>query len=349
MPKPDYYLGVGSGGHGWQTGKMLMKIENVLLKEKPDLALVFGDTNTTLAGALAAAKLHIPLAHVEAGLRSYNRTMPEEINRVLTDHCSDILFCPTETAVRTLQKEGFTNIVENGKLVNEKSLLRRKRPSSAVSDSLSAVRGQPLVINVGDVMLDIAMEVKKLIQGKTTIQEKILARYFLRPKNYVLVTIHRAVNTDKKENLQNIMEALKQLARRGIRIFFPAHPRTERALQKFNLMTNISENLIITKPVSYMEMVALESNAKLVVTDSGGVQKEAYFFKNPCIIPRDETEWTELVEIGWNKVVGTKKADIVNAVLACLSENFANKPFVDFYGDGRAHNRIAAVLKNYRA
>ena len=196
LPKPDYHLGVGSGSHGEQTGRMLMEIEKVLLQQNPDVALVYGDTNTTLAGSLAAAKLHIPVAHIEAGLRSYNSSMPEEINRVLTDHCSDILFCPTETAVKNLQKEGFVNVVENGKLIDDDFSLAQR------------ARDLPLVINVGDVMLDIALEVKKLIQIKTGGEKKVLDNYFLQAKDYILVTIHRADNTDNKDNLQNIIQHL---------------------------------------------------------------------------------------------------------------------------------------------
>ena len=336
LPKPDYHLGVGSGSHGEQTGKMLLEIEKVLLQQKPDVALVYGDTNTTLAGSLAAAKLHIPVAHIEAGLRSYNRSMPEEINRVLTDHCSDILFCPTETAVKNLQKEGFVNVVGDGKLVDDDFSLAQR------------ARGLPLVINVGDVMLDIALDVKKLIEKKTDGEKRVLERYFLRAKDYILVTIHRADNTDNKENLQNIMEALKEITRSGLKIFFPAHPRTKKALERFNLISDVPQNLIVSEPISYVEIIALESNAKLIITDSGGLQKEAYFFKVPCIIPRDETEWTELVEIGWNKVVGTAKENLVNAVLSTLNEDTPNRQRIDFYGNGSASEKIVKVLLSYK-
>lgn len=344
LPKPDYHLGVGSGSHGEQTGKMLIEIEKVLLREKPNIALVYGDTNTTLAGSLAAAKLHIPVAHIEAGLRSYNKNMPEEINRVLTDHCSDVLFCPTETAVKNLQKEGFANIAENGKLIDDNFSLPRSE--FAVSGLNSASRVLPLVVNVGDVMFDIALEVKKTIE-ETGNEKSVLERYFLETKNYILVTIHRAGNTDNKENLQNILEALKEAAEMGLRIFLPAHPRMQKALKRFNLMSNIPKNLIINEPVSYTEMIALESNARLVITDSGGVQKEAYFFKTPCITPRDETEWTELVKAGWNKVVGTKKENIVNAVLGDLEEDFTKRKWTDFYGNGNAAEKITKVLLSY--
>lgn len=347
LPKPDYHLDVGSGSHGEQTGKMLMEIEKVLLQEKPDIVSVYGDTNTTLAGALAATKLHIPVAHTEAGLRSYNKSMPEEINRVLTDHCSDILFCPTETAVKDLQKEAFTNIVNGGKLIHDNSLLSQNQSRSTIHDLCFTTYGLPLVMNIGDVMLDIALEAKKLINRKAGGEKRTLERYFLEAKDYILATIHRANNTDNKKNLQDIMEALKEITRNELKIFFPVHPRTKKGLEKFNLTNDMPKDLIISEPISYMKMIALESNARLIITDSGGIQKEAYFFKVPCVIPRGETEWVELVKTGWSKVVGTKKENIVNAVLATLNEDFARKEWINFYGDGRASERIAKVLKNY--
>ncbi len=308
LPRPDYNLGVGSGTHGKQTGKMLIEVEKVLFKEKPDLVLVYGDTNTTLAGALASVKLHIPLAHIEAGLRSYNKNMPEEVNRVLTDHCSDILFAPTDKTVENLKKEGIT-------------------------------KG---VYKVGDVMFDLALEVKRKVSKK-----KILSKYNLRPKEFILVTIHRAENTDIKENLENIWNALNDIANSDIKVFFPVHPRTRKALKNYNLIDRTSKNLIITEPVSYFEMIVLESSAKVIVTDSGGVQKEGYFFRTPCIIPRNETEWVELVEIGWNKVVGNKKENIVKETIKAFNRDTSNKKWIDFYGGGKASERIIEVLKNY--
>lgn len=340
LPEPDYLLGVGSGSHGEQTGKMLMKIEKVLFQEKPDIVLVYGDTNTTLAGALAAVKLDIPVAHVEAGLRSYNKRMPEEMNRVLTDRCSDVLFCPTETAIKNLQKEGFINIVNDGKFIDDSFPLSQNDPQFTSY-------GLPLIMNVGDVMLDIALEAKKLIDRKVGGGKRVLEKYSLEAKAYILATIHRAENTDNRENLQNIMGALTETAVNGLKIFFPVHPRTKKTLKKFDLLNHVPENLMINEPISHIKMIILESNASLVITDSGGVQKEAYFFKVPCVIPRGETEWTELVRTGWNKVVGTKKTSIVNAVLSTLNEDFINKERISFYGDGRASERIVEVLKNY--
>lgn len=303
LPKPNYNLGIGSGSHGEQTGKMLMEIEKVLLKENPDFVLVYGDTNSTLAGALAAAKLHIQVAHVEAGLRSFNKRMPEEINRVLTDHISDLLFAPTEFAVKNLKNEGITKEV----------------------------------YNVGDVMFDIALEVSKNVD-----EETVLSKFSLIPKGYILATVHRASNTDIKKNLQSIFAAFGEIAK-YCKIFFPMHPRTRKALSKFKLQDVSSDKLIISNPVSYKEMIALEKNAKLVITDSGGVQKEAYFFKVPCITVRDETEWVELVNAGWNKLTGTDRGKIVSETLHIL-ENKRILKWTDFYGNGKASDRMLSVL-----
>jgi len=306
LPMPDYYLGIGSGTHGEQTGKMLIEIEKVLMKEKPDIVLVYGDTNSTLAGALAVVKLHIPVAHVEAGLRSFNRTMPEEINRILTDHISNYLFAPTNNAVHNLKNEG---VIEN-------------------------------VYNVGDVMLDVALDVVKRVNIAS-----VLNGYDLKLKDFILVTIHRAENTDNKDNLKNIWEALIELAKTGITIFFPVHPRTKKALTINHFLDrNIPNNLIIFEPVSYFDMVALENAARVIITDSGGIQKEGYFFKTPCIIPRNETEWIELVEIGWNKVVGNNKENIVKETINLYSKGLGNKQWVDFYGGGKASERITNIL-----
>jgi UDP-N-acetylglucosamine 2-epimerase len=248
--------------------------------------------------------------------------------------------------VKNLQKEGFTNIIENGRLIGNDFSLPRKQSKTAVRNLRSSASDAPFVINVGDVMLDVALSMKKIIE-ETNQEESFLARYSLEAKSYILVTIHRADNTDNRENLGNIAEALRKIAKSGLKIFFPAHPRTRKALEKFNLMSNLPKNLIINEPVSYTEMIAAENNARLIITDSGGVQKEAYFFKTNCIIPRDETEWTELVEIGFNKVVGAEKDNIVNAVSSMLNDDFANKEWPDFYGNGKAAEKIAKVLLNY--
>jgi UDP-N-acetylglucosamine 2-epimerase len=328
LPQPNYYLGIGSGRHGEQTGKMLAGIEDVLLKEDPDIVVVYGDTNTTLAGALAPVKLHIPVAHVEAGLRSFNRQMPEEINRIVADHCSDLLFCPTETAVENLKREGFQSAVKAEDLdSNHQS-------------------GAPLVLNVGDVMLDLAREVKERLEREGQRKADILGRHGLTPHEYVLTTIHRASNTDEPENLRNILEAMRQIAQGGLKILFPVHPRTKRAMEKADLLPMVkAEGIITSDPVSYVEMIALESEARLLLTDSGGVQKEAYFFGVPCVVAREETEWTELVEIGWNRLAGATTEAIRAATEAILGEDSARKPRPDFYGDGHAAARIASVLK----
>ena len=334
LPEPSYYLGIGSGRHGEQTARMIAGIEEVLLKEDPDVVIIYGDTNTTLAGALAPVKLHIPVAHIEAGLRSYNRQMPEEINRVVADHCSDILFCPTQTAVRNLEKEGFHNVLDEGRLI------------PADGASTSGASSDPLVINVGDVMLDIARYAKHRLDTEPGKRTGILEKCGLQPREYILATIHRAGNTDNPDNLRNVLEAMRAIGAGGLKVFFPVHPRTRRALEKFDLLGLVDAGrIVISEPVSYMEMIALESDARLLLTDSGGVQKEAYFFGVPCVVVREETEWTELVEIGWNRLAGTRAAEIVAAVEATIHEDFESKARVDFYGDGRASIRIAAVLK----
>jgi len=285
---------------------MFMEIGKVLLKEKPDIMLVYGDTNSTLAGALASSKLHIPVAHVEAGLRSYNKKMPEEINRVLTDHISKYLFAPTETAVKNLEKEG---IIEG-------------------------------VYNVGDVMFDVALESIKKVD-----EEKILSKFGLKPKDFILTTIHRAENTDNKENLKAILEALQELAKKGFKILFPIHPRTKNAIENYGLEIKENNNILIVEPVSYFEMVALEKNAKVIITDSGGVQKEGYFFGTPCVIPRNETEWVELVDIGFYVLSGAKRDKIVEETIKKFYENKKIK-IENLYGEGNSSKKIVEILAN---
>ncbi len=303
LPEPKYNLDVGSATHGKQTGEMLQRIEKVLLEEKPDIVLVYGDTNSTLAGALAAAKIHIPVAHIEAGLRSYNKRMPEEINRVLTDHISDILFCPTHGAVENLKKEG----IEKG------------------------------VYFVGDVMYDAVLQFGEVAQRKS----QILSRLNLEPKAYVLVTVHRAENTDDLGRLERIFLGLSRLAQEGLKVVVPLHPRTRKVLSSLSVSDTFHTNLLIIEPVSYLDMLMLEKNARVILTDSGGVQKEAYFFRVPCVTLREETEWVETVETGWNVLVGADSDKIVNAALKA-------KPGVDSsfpYGDGNAGKRIVECLK----
>ena len=302
IPEPDYYLSIGSGTHGYQTGEMIKKIEEILLKEKPDLVLVYGDTNSTLAGALTAVKLHIKIAHVEAGLRSFDKKMPEEVNRILTDHISDILFCPTETAVKNLTNEG----IKNG------------------------------VYLTGDVMFDALLANIKIAEQNS----KILKELILKPRDYCLATVHRAENTDNRKNLENIINAFIES---GEFIVFPAHPRTVNSLKVYELYDIIkkADNVLLIKPVGYLDMLMLEKNAKMILTDSGGVQKESYLLKVPCITLRDRTEWIETVEEGWNVLVGANKEKILKSI---KEFNPRGEKYSYRFGDGRASERIINTL-----
>jgi len=300
IPAPEYHLGVGSGSHGAQTGEMLARVEEVLLTERPDWVLVYGDTNSTLAGALAAAKLHIPVAHVEAGLRSFNRDMPEEINRVLTDHVSDLLFCPSETAVRNLAQEGIT-------------------------------RG---VHVVGDVMADTLY----FAASRAEERSDILNRLKLLPGSYLLETIHRAENTDDPERLESILQAFVAV---NETLIFPLHPRTRKRIDELGLHSVLQNSQVrLINPVGYLDMVCLEQSARLILTDSGGIQKEAYWLKVPCITLRDETEWVETVDAGWNYLAGTEMEQIVQAVNKFRPP--ANQPVL--YGEGCAAQKMVAYL-----
>jgi len=297
---PKYNLEVGSGKHGEMTGAMLARIEDVLLKEKPDLVLVYGDTNSTLAGALAAAKLLIPVAHVEAGLRSFNRRMPEEVNRILTDHVSDLLFCPTETAVRNLTNEG---IIES-------------------------------VFQTGDVMYD-AFRFHKEQALKSS---PILSELNLKPKEYSLATVHRQESTDDPEALLNIFNALEKIATKDCPLIVPLHPRTKKILKQSHPMHRINPWVNLISPVGYLDMIALESQARIILTDSGGIQKEAYFAKIPCVTLREETEWLETLEDGWNHLGGRDTNTILDAYQAALQSRSGNQS--NPYGDGNASKLI---------
>ncbi len=321
IPKPDYSLRVGSGSHGEQTGKMIAKIEEVFLKEKPDWVLVYGDTNSTLAGALAAAKLHIPIIHIEAGLRSYNRKMPEEINRVLADNMSTILACPTKTAVGNLDREGFSNVINQGQLL----------PIGDQKFSISTEH--PLVVNIGDVMYDALLYNIKLAEEKV----EALSSLGLAKENYFLATVHRAENTDCLENLESI---LKRLAVLDKKIILPLHPRTKNKIKDYGLTDLLkSEKITTIEPIGYLEMLVLIKNAYKVITDSGGVQKEAFMLDIPCITLRDETEWVETVKAGWNVLAGLggRRLEELQSFIPQKE-----KPFL--YGDGRAALRIAKLL-----
>lgn len=300
IPKPDYNLGIGSGLHGKQTGLILAGIEDVLLKEKPDLVLVYGDTNSTLAGALAAAKLHIPVAHVEAGLRSFDRTMPEEINRIVADHVSDLLFCPTENAVSLLAKEGIT-------------------------------RGVHLV---GDVMADV-LAFNKALAGKNS---RIIKNLGLERKRYCVATIHRPSNTDNPEALSSIIHAFGES---GMPIVFPVHPRTLKYLGEYGLLGRMPVNIRIIEPVGYLEMIQLMGNAEKILTDSGGIQKEAYMLGVPCITLRENTEWIETLHDGWNILTGSDEHKILSALMSPLPD----KPQRDLYPTG-ASRKIWMLLRS---
>jgi UDP-GlcNAc3NAcA epimerase len=301
--EPHYCLEVGSGSHGWQTAQMLLQLEQILMQESPDVVLVYGDTNSTLAGALAAAKMHIPVAHVEAGLRSFNRAMPEEINRVLTDHISDLLFCPSRVAQDNLARENITQGVHV----------------------------------VGDVMYDAL----SFIAGHTGQAPDILAQLHLKPQAFLIATLHRAENTDNPERLANIISALEELSR-DEPVVLPLHPRTLKCLNEFDITVGQSPNgnLKIIEPVGYITMVALEKSARMILTDSGGMQKEAYWLGIPCITLRDETEWVETVESGWNILAGTNASQIIHRVRAFQPP--AHR--IPLYGDGKTAERIIAAL-----
>jgi UDP-GlcNAc3NAcA epimerase len=309
IPKPDYHLGIQASTHSSQTGRMLESIEKVLLDEKPDCLLVYGDTNSTLAGALAAVKLHIPVIHIEAGLRSFNRKMPEEINRILTDHCSELLFAPTETAVANLRGEG----------VAESS-----------------------IFNMGDVMFDAALFYEK----KAETLSDILSEIGVNRKGYILATVHRAENTDHPSKLQAIFEALNELAGE-IPVVLPLHPRTRQSLKNVKMLPKFKESLHLIKPVGYLDMVKLISNSSLVVTDSGGLQKEAFFFQIPCVTLRSETEWVELVELKWNVLIDPVDAKkIYQGILKSIGgSGKQSQP----YGNGRAAEKIVnKMLETYK-
>ena len=296
IPKPNYNLNINGLSHGAMTGQMMEKIEEVLLKEKPDWVLVYGDTNSTLAGALTASKLHIKVAHIEAGLRSFNMKMPEEVNRILTDRISNILFCPTDSAIENLKNEGFDNFNCN-------------------------------IIKSGDVMQDGA-----IFYSNLAIKPSIALK-----KEFILCTIHRAENTDDEARLKNIFEALVEISKE-IQIVLPLHPRTKKIIEKLQLAT---KNLTIIEPIGYLKMIYLIQNSKIIMTDSGGLQKEAYFFKKPCITLRDETEWVELTKNRFNILVGSEKNKIINTY-----QNFEfNKIFdVNLYGNGKTSHIIVTQL-----
>ena len=302
IPHPDYNLNIGGGTHGQNTGRMIEKVEEVLTRESPDYLLVYGDTDSTLAGAMAAVKLHIPVVHVEAGLRSFNRQMPEEINRVLTDHMASLLFAPTATSIQNLALEGISG---------------------------------DKVINVGDVMYDASLYYGSVSGARLN----IFTDLNIASKQYILATLHRQENTDNQERLVNIFAGLEKSS---YPIILPLHPRTKKMLSFFDL--SLPSNIHVIEPVGYLEMIALEKYASLIVTDSGGVQKEAFFHKVPCLTLRDETEWVELIEVKANQLVNadsTLIADFLNAELPSFPQDVPN-----LYGSGNSGNLIAEYLIN---
>lgn len=308
LSEPDIHLGVGSGTHAEQTGRIMIEFEKVLFKENPDLVMVVGDVNSTLAAALAAVKLHIPVAHVEAGLRSFNRRMPEEINRVLADHAADLLFAPTAAAVKNLRQEG---------LPEERIHL------------------------VGDVMYDAALYYGE----KAERVSRILEQLDLKPRGYLLATVHRAENTDDPVRLRTIFAGLAAAARE-VPVVLPLHPRTRNALEQAGLYPEAAQHLRLINPVGYLDMVMLEKQARLIVTDSGGVQKEAFFYRVPCVTLREETEWVETVETGWNVLVSPTKGDgIERVVVAQLAGGGRDQP--NLYGCGDAAQLIVERLVSF--
>lgn len=333
---PDYNLEVGSDSHGVQTGKLLASIEGALTTEQPDMVIVYGDTNSTLAGALAASKLHLPIAHVEAGLRSFNRRMPEEINRVVADEISNLLFCPTETAVANLKNEGIPS----------------GRPARNGRRDINV----QAVHQVGDVMYDSILFYRSLAATKSSVLQALRVA----PTEYCLATLHRAENTDDLARLQSILRGLTLVAGSGARIIVPLHPRTQKAIKDHPEWTNVDAEsqgrLSFIEPVGYLDMVQLEANAKLILTDSGGVQKEALFLGVPCITLRDETEWIETVSEGWNVLVGASSERILEAFTSAGSWNGKGAPFAvgkasgpaaHIYGDGRSAEQIIRIISEY--
>jgi UDP-GlcNAc3NAcA epimerase len=307
IPEPQYSLSVGSGMHGYQTGEMMKRIEPVLIKEKPEAVVVYGDTNTTLAGAIVAAKLHIPVAHIEAGLRSCDKTMPEEINRITTDHVSSLLFCPTKTAMNNLKSEG----IRSG------------------------------IYKSGDVMYDVAIQ-----YGESAARNsKIMETTNIGPSQYILATVHRAENTDEMPRMTKIMEALNEIAG-DVDVIMPLHPRTGKVICSYGIGDKISRIRII-EPVGFLDMMCLIKNARAVVTDSGGLQKEAYFHRVPCVTLREQTEWIETIDANWNVLADLSSTDSIVTTIrfAMMGNNFRFE--IAEYGDGKAADQIVKIIAAY--
>jgi UDP-GlcNAc3NAcA epimerase len=303
ISKPNYFLSVGSGTHGKQTGLMLSGIEEILLKEKSDLVLVYGDTNSTLAGAISASKLHIPIAHVEAGLRSFNKKMPEEINRILTDHVSDLLFVTSNSAKLQLMKEGIENNVHI----------------------------------VGDIMYDAILKYKEI----ATYKSQILKNLHLDKNNYIVSTIHRAENTDFRDKLESIFSSFSKI---NSQIVLPLHPRTKKKIEEYSIA--VSQNIQIIDPLGYLDMLNLVQNAECVFSDSGGLQKESYYLGVPCLVLREESEWMEIVNSGWNRIVGSDQNKILESYksIGKIRKIIRN----NFYGNGSTAKNILNILNTFK-
>jgi UDP-GlcNAc3NAcA epimerase len=321
IPYPNYNLNVGSGSHGTQTAKMIEGLEEIYIKEKPDAVLVYGDTNSTIAGALAAVKIHIPVIHVEAGLRSFNKAMPEEVNRIACDHMSSLLFSPTITGLENLEKEGFT-----------------------LKSNEKATANSPRVFQCGDIMYDNSLYFSSISDEKST----LLNLLGLKKDEYILTTIHRDSNTDIAENLESVFKALLEISKvSGLSVVFPAHPRT-RGKMKDQLSSELyneiekSDKFLMIDPAGFLDIIALEKNARLIVTDSGGLQKEAYFFQKPCVILRPQTEWVEIVTNGNAILADADYFRIVDAYSKLSSK--ADFTFPDFYGNGAAAEFICEKI-----
>jgi UDP-GlcNAc3NAcA epimerase len=309
IPKAHYNLGVGSASHGVQTAAMLEGIEKLILEESPSAVIVYGDTNSTLAGALAAVKLHVPVIHIESGLRSFNRRMPEEINRIVTDHVADLLLAPTPTAVENLKREGCADVTRK----------------------------------TGDIMFDTVLYNSRLAEQRSD----ALSRFALEGRQYALVTMHRAENTDSIQRLGAILNALNRVAANDLTLVFPMHPRTRGAIKNALPDWRADANLMLLDPLGYLDMMRLLANATLVLTDSGGLQKESFFLNRPCITMRDETEWVETVEAGGNEIVGADEEKIIAAVKKALSQSSEMQFDCSAFGDGNAAEETLQLMLEF--
>lgn len=321
IPKPNYNLNVGSGSHGAQTAKMIEGLEKIYLEEKPDAVVIYGDTNSTIAGAIAAAKIHIPIVHIEAGLRSFNKLMPEEINRISADHMSTLLFSPTKTGISNLEKEGFS-----------------------LEISSKASIDKPHVYLCGDIMYDNSLYFSSISKEKSTILDNL----GLEGSDFILCTIHRDTNTDNSENLNSVFKALFEIQEKsGLKIILPIHPRTKAKMNDLlepGLKEKIdsNSNFQIIPPAGFLDIIALEKNARMIITDSGGLQKEAFFFEKPCLILREQTEWVEIVENGNAILAGSDYHKIISAFDELINRN--DFTFPQFYGDGQAAYFICSKI-----